>query len=90
WSLIETPDDNTNLFSVLSTSILAVYFMLTDITKFQLMSLKKYIKDVEDKKSLPPEILKIAEVEDSKKELEEKIEVLSTENKFVLSSGVSI
>ncbi|KAF0449993.1 transient receptor potential cation channel subfamily a member 1-like [Gigaspora margarita] len=27
--LIETPDDNTNLFSLFSTSLLAVYFMLT-------------------------------------------------------------
>ncbi|KAF0509354.1 transient receptor potential cation channel subfamily a member 1-like [Gigaspora margarita] len=33
-SLIETPDDNTNLFSFFSTSILAVYFMLTDISSF--------------------------------------------------------
>ncbi|CAG8557727.1 3034_t:CDS:2, partial [Dentiscutata heterogama] len=28
-SLIEAPDDNTNLFTMFSTSILAVYFMLT-------------------------------------------------------------
>ncbi|CAG8832537.1 28367_t:CDS:2, partial [Racocetra persica] len=28
-TLIQTPDDNTNLFSLFSTSILAVYFMLT-------------------------------------------------------------
>ncbi|KAF0438402.1 transient receptor potential cation channel subfamily a member 1-like [Gigaspora margarita] len=28
-TLIETPDDNTNLFTMFSTSILAVYFMLT-------------------------------------------------------------
>ncbi|KAF0448581.1 transient receptor potential cation channel subfamily a member 1-like [Gigaspora margarita] len=31
-SLIETPDDNTNLFSLFSTSLLAVYFMLTGDT----------------------------------------------------------
>ncbi|CAG8439832.1 13001_t:CDS:2 [Dentiscutata heterogama] len=31
-SLIETPDDNTNLFAWFSTSILAVYFMLTGDT----------------------------------------------------------
>ncbi|CAG8472833.1 10535_t:CDS:2, partial [Racocetra persica] len=31
-SLIETPDDNTNMFSVFTTSILAVYFMLTGDT----------------------------------------------------------
>ncbi|KAF0540706.1 transient receptor potential cation channel subfamily a member 1-like [Gigaspora margarita] len=30
-SLIKTPDDNTNLFTMFSTSILAVYFMLTGI-----------------------------------------------------------
>ncbi|CAG8728881.1 8125_t:CDS:2, partial [Racocetra persica] len=28
-SIIKTPDDNTNLFTMFSTSILAVYFMLT-------------------------------------------------------------
>ncbi|KAF0437534.1 transient receptor potential cation channel subfamily a member 1-like [Gigaspora margarita] len=31
-SFIETPDDNTNLFSFFSTSVLAVYFMLTGDT----------------------------------------------------------
>ncbi|RIB19437.1 hypothetical protein C2G38_1265977 [Gigaspora rosea] len=30
-TLIETPDDSTNLFTMFSTSILAVYFMLTGI-----------------------------------------------------------
>ncbi|RIB08594.1 hypothetical protein C2G38_2146977 [Gigaspora rosea] len=40
-SLIETPDDSTNLFSQFSTSILAVYFMLTgDLSSVSSWALK--------------------------------------------------
>ncbi|CAG8439570.1 1876_t:CDS:2 [Dentiscutata heterogama] len=69
-SLIETPDENTNLFSLFSTSILAVYFMLT----VSVNKLKKYVKCVEDKNNLPSEILEIAKIEDNEKTLQNKID----------------
>ncbi|CAG8465725.1 18332_t:CDS:2, partial [Racocetra persica] len=69
-TLIETPDESTNLFTMFSTSILAVYFMLT------VDELKKYVKSVEDKNSLPSKILEISKIDDFEKELKDSIKEL--------------
>ncbi|RIB12777.1 hypothetical protein C2G38_2041547 [Gigaspora rosea] len=80
-TLIETPDDSTNLFTMLSTSILAVYFMLTVIYtaifrwyRASVKELKKYIESVEDKKWLDPKILKITKTEDCDEKLKNLID----------------
>ncbi|CAG8600005.1 3171_t:CDS:2, partial [Racocetra persica] len=67
-AIIETPDENTNLFSMFSTSLLAVYFMLTEneeIAQNLLPAIRKIVKTkystVNSAKDSTDESIKVAD-----------------------------
>ncbi|RIB19854.1 hypothetical protein C2G38_2035725 [Gigaspora rosea] len=60
-SLVEIPNDNTNMFAQFSTSLLAVYFMLTD--------------DEEIFQNLLPAVKEIVEIKNTNEEIKDTIKV---------------